>query len=55
MFNGLWKTWLTQRGCHAYLLSAHWFPDQWWEEAFRVLKPGGTVAVWTVSHQMMIG
>ncbi|KAA1127233.1 hypothetical protein PGTUg99_032249 [Puccinia graminis f. sp. tritici] len=34
--------------------AAHWFPDQWWEEASRVLKPGGTVAVWTVSHQMMI-
>ncbi|POW05496.1 hypothetical protein PSHT_10781 [Puccinia striiformis] len=34
--------------------AAHWFPDNWWEEAERVLKPGGTVALWTVSHQMII-
>jgi len=34
--------------------AAHWFPSHWWEEAYRVLKPGGTVAVWTISERMII-
>ncbi|OAV86829.1 hypothetical protein PTTG_10707 [Puccinia triticina 1-1 BBBD Race 1] len=34
--------------------AAHWFPASWWEEAHRVLKPGGTVALWTVAHQLII-
>ncbi|PLW06285.1 hypothetical protein PCANC_26585 [Puccinia coronata f. sp. avenae] len=34
--------------------AAHWFPPNWWEEAQRVLKPGGTVALWTISDKMII-
>ncbi|KDQ63121.1 hypothetical protein JAAARDRAFT_65200 [Jaapia argillacea MUCL 33604] len=27
--------------------SAHWFPANWWQSAARVLRPGGTVAIFT--------
>ena len=28
--------------------AAHWFPMSWWDEMARIVKPGGTVAVWCV-------
>ncbi|KNZ52606.1 uncharacterized protein VP01_3502g4 [Puccinia sorghi] len=37
------------------VVTAHWFPPHWWEEAYRVVKPGGTVALWTYSERMIIG
>lgn len=28
-------------------IAAHWFPATWWTEAERVVKPGGSVALFT--------
>ena len=28
-------------------IAAHWFDASWWNEAARVVKPGGTVALFT--------
>ncbi|KAG0146631.1 hypothetical protein CROQUDRAFT_657110 [Cronartium quercuum f. sp. fusiforme G11] len=34
--------------------AAHWFPEGWWKEASRVLKPGGTVALWVYCDYMIM-
>lgn len=34
--------------------AAHWFPHDWWEEAGRVVKPGGTIAIWLYSQKKII-
>eukprot|EP00919_Chromeraceae_sp_WS-2016_P065128 GHVR01154162.1.p1 GENE.GHVR01154162.1~~GHVR01154162.1.p1 ORF type:complete len:290 (+),score=21.58 GHVR01154162.1:91-960(+) len=34
--------------------AAHWFPADWWKEASRVVKPGGTVALWVYSERMVL-
>ena len=32
--------------------AAHWFPISWWDEMARIVKPGGTVAVWCARCSM---
>ncbi|MBW0503978.1 hypothetical protein O181_043693 [Austropuccinia psidii MF-1] len=32
--------------------AAHWFPTQWWKEASRIVRPGGTVALWVYSERL---
>ncbi|KAI5480052.1 S-adenosyl-L-methionine-dependent methyltransferase [Pseudohyphozyma bogoriensis] len=32
--------------------AAHWFPESWWGEAVRVLKPGGAVALFTYGYPL---
>lgn len=31
-------------------LLQHWFPQEWWKEAHRILKPKGTVALFTAAR-----
>ncbi|KAH8923449.1 S-adenosyl-L-methionine-dependent methyltransferase [Atractiella rhizophila] len=30
-------------------VAAHWFPPRWYDEMARILKPGGTLAIWCYS------
>lgn len=38
----------------AVACAAHWFPQDWWEEARRILKPGGTIAMWVYSAELIL-